>query len=122
MSAVIGWWLMAVGFASGAGMGLLAQDEQWLGGYTSRTRRLVRLGHIALVALGALNVFWPMTEAARTASPPIPIVSGCFIVGGLTMGPVCFLTAWRWACRVLFVVPSTALIIGTLLAGWESLP
>ena len=36
MSAVIGWWLMAVGFASGAGMGLLAQDEQWLGGYTSQ--------------------------------------------------------------------------------------
>ena len=122
MSAAIGWWLMAVGFVSGAGMGLLAQNEQWLGGYASRTRRLVRLGHIALVALGALNVFWPMTDAARTASSLVPIVGGCFIVGGLTMGPVCFLAAWRWSCRVLFVVPATTLILGAMLAGWESLP
>lgn len=122
MSAAIGWWLMAAGFVSGAGMGLLAQDEQWLGGYSSRTRRLVRLGHIALVALGALNVFWPMTEVARTPSSLVPVVSGCFIVGGLTMGPVCFLTAWQWSCRPLFLIPATALIVGAFLAGWESLP
>ncbi len=122
MSAAIGWWLMAAGFASGAGMGLLAQNELWLGGYTSRTRRLVRLGHIALVALGALNVFWPMTAVARTASSLVPMIAGCFIVGGLTMGPVCFLTAWRWSCRPLFIVPATALVVGAVLAGWESLP
>ncbi len=122
MSAVIGWWLMAAGFVSGAVMGLLAQDEQWLGGYSSRTRRLVRLGHIALVALGALNVFWPMTAAAQAASPLVPVVSGCFVAGGLTMGPVCFLTAWRWPCRPLFIIPATALIVGAFLAGWESLP
>ena len=70
---------MAAGFVSGAGMGLLAQDEHWLGGYASRTRRLVRLGHIALVALGSLNIFWPMTEAARTASSLVPFVTGCFL-------------------------------------------
>ena len=42
MSVAIGWWLVAMGFTSGGIMGLLAQREEWLGGYASRTRRLVR--------------------------------------------------------------------------------
>lgn len=122
MFVALGWWLMAAGFITGAVFGILAQNENWLGGYASRTRRLVRLGHIALIALGALNIAWPLTTTAREVSPSGPIIAGCFALGGLTMGPTCFLTSWRWACRVLFVVPSTALIIGALLAGWESLP
>ena len=122
MLAAIGWFLMAAGFVIGAVFGLLAQDENWLGGYSSRTRRLVRLGHIALIALGALNVGWPCTAAAHSGSIVVTIISGCFLLGAMTMGPVCFLTAWRWPCRILFIVPSSALIIGALLAGWESLP
>ena len=59
---------------------------------------------------------------SRLASPLVSVVSGCFLVGGLTMGPVCFLAAWRWSCRILFVVPATTLIVGAMLAGWESLP
>ena len=121
MGVPIGWWLIAIGFCTGGIFGILAQKEDWLGGYASRTRRLARLGHIALIALGALNVFWPLTTTARIA-PHESMIASCFIVGGLTMGPVCFLTAWSWSCRVLFLIPSTALIAGAVLAGWESLP
>ena len=120
MGVTIGWWLIAVGFSTGAVFGILAQREDWLGGYASRTRRLARLGHIALIALGALNVVWPLTTTAN--SPMAPIIASFFVVGGMTMGPVCFLTAWRWSFRILFVIPSTALIFGAVLAGWESLP
>lgn len=122
MLAAMGWFLISTGFVTGAVFGLLAQDERWLGGYASRSRRLARLGHIALIALGALIVGWPCTTAAQSNSIAVAIVSGCFLIGALTMGPVCFVTAWRWSCRVLFIVPSTALIIGALLACWESLP
>ena len=122
MSVTIGWSLISVGFLTGAVFGLLAQSEDWLGGYASRTRRLVRLGHIALIALGALNVVWPLTTTAQNLSSITPWITGCFVVGGLTMGPSCFLSAMYWQCRVLFVIPSTALIVGALLAGWESLP
>lgn len=122
MSVAIGWWLIAIGFALGGIMGLLAQREEWLGGYTSRTRRLVRLGHISLVALGALNVAWPLTTTAHKSSDLVAIIDDCFLVGALTMGPVCFLTAWNWRCRMLFVLPATSLILGAVLAGWESQP
>ena len=89
--------------------------------YASRTRRLLRLGHIALIALGALNVVWPLTTTARDPSSLTPVITGCYVIGGLTMGPVCFLSAHCWRCRSAFIIPSTALIIGALLAGWESL-
>ena len=122
MSVAIGWSLISVGFLTGAVFGLLAQSEDWLGGYGSRTRRLVRLGHIALIALGALNVVWPLTTTAQNLSSITPFITICFVVGGLTMGPSCFLSAMCWRCRAVFIIPSTALIVGALLAGWESLP
>lgn len=122
MSVAVGWGLISIGFMTGALFGILAQNEAWLGGYSSRTRRLVRLGHIALIALGALNVVWPLTTTARDVSRLTPIITNCFMVGGLTMGPICFLSAFRWKCRVAFVIPSTSLIVGALLATWESLP
>lgn len=121
MSVAIGWWLLAAGFISGAVMGLLAQDENWLEGYGSRRRRLVRLGHIALVALGALNIIWPLTATAAE-STQYGLITTCFVIGGVTMGPICFLSAVSWSNRVAFVVPSTALIAGAVLAGWESIP
>ena len=122
MSVAIGWWLISSGFLTGAVFGLLAQNESWLGGYASRTRRLARLGHIALIALGALNVAWPLTTTARDPSLVTSVITCCFVVGGLTMGPVCFLTALSWRCRVAFIIPCMALIAGALLAGWECVP
>lgn len=121
MNVVVGWWLIAAGFSTGALFGLLAQNENWLGGYLHRPRRLARLGHIALIALGALNVVWPLTTTAQKHSTLTSLIALCFALGGLTMGPVCFLTAWRWSCRILFVFPTTVLIVGAVLAGWESL-
>lgn len=120
MSAGIGWSLISAGIVAGAIIGLLAQRDDWLGGYSSRPRRLLRLGHIALVALGGLNVFWPLTEAAREASPLAPVVAVAFAAGGLTMGPVCFLAAAWWQSRILFVIPSASLLAGAMLAAWES--
>lgn len=122
MSVAIGWWLIASGFVTGAVFGLLAQREDWLGGYASRRRRLVRLGHIALIALGALNVVWPLTATASRPSHLTSVITNAFVIGGLTMGPTCFLTALSWRCRAAFIVPSTALIVGAVLAGWESFP
>jgi hypothetical protein len=37
-------------------MGAKFRREDWLGGYGSFARRMVRLGHVALVALGMMNI------------------------------------------------------------------
>jgi hypothetical protein len=43
------WWAwlgVVAGMVSGAVMGLFFHSDQWLGGYGSWPRRILRLGHI----------------------------------------------------------------------------
>jgi hypothetical protein len=116
----VGWWLVLFAFVTGAGMGLFFHRDDFLGGYDAFRRRLVRLGHIALAALGMLNVIfssspWPppttwMGHAASTG----------FAFGGVAMPAVCFLTGWREGCRHLFFIPVLALLLAvifTLIGG-----
>src|SRR5687767_4170000 len=90
-----GWGMVLAAFATGAAIGLFFHREDFWGGYASFRRRIVRLGHIALAALGMMNVLfalcpWPAagTTAGRAAS-------ACFIAGGVSMPVVCFLSGWR---------------------------
>lgn len=48
----VGWGAILCGLSVGAGMGVFFHDESWLGGYASRRRRMLRLGHVALVGTG----------------------------------------------------------------------
>lgn len=57
----VGWVCMCLGIASGLILGLWSFDgplpvPEWLGAYDQTGRRLVRLGHIAFLGLGILNV------------------------------------------------------------------
>jgi hypothetical protein len=104
----VGWWLVLAGFATGALIGLSFHRDDFLGGYHTFQRRLVRLGHIALAALGILNVVyslspWPGGWMGTAASV-------CFVIGGVTMPAVCFLTAWRAGLRHLFALPVVSLV------------
>ena len=69
-----GWWLVLLAFVTGAGLGLFFHRDDFLGGYNSFRRRIVRLGHIALAALGMLNVIfsyspWPLPATAMGIFP-----------------------------------------------------
>jgi hypothetical protein len=110
----VGWWMILAAFVTGGTIGLFFRGENFLGGYTSFRRRIVRLGHIALAALGMLNVLFAIS-VPRADSPETHAASTAFIVGGLSMPAVCFLTGWKEPFRYLFVVPVLALIAGAVL-------
>src|SRR5262249_24111383 len=109
-----GWALILSAFLTGAALGLFFHRDEFLGGDTSFRRRIVRLGHIALAALGVMNVLsrpspWPAASPlAATAA------SACFVIGGVAMPLVCFLTGWRESFRHLFFIPVTALVLAVL--------
>lgn len=105
MNWTAGWWLILAGFVSGAVLGLFFHREGWLGGYGSFRRRMLRLGHIACAALGMLNLI--VAVAGQS--------SVWFVVGGVTMPVVCWLTAWREKCRHLFFLPVLTLVVAVVL-------
>src|SRR5689334_17317074 len=106
-----GWSLILAAFAAGAVTGIFFHREDFLGGYASFRRRLLRLGHVALAALGMINILFAVAPPAG----PHRAASLLLLAGGLTMGPVCYLTAWRAPFRRLFFIPVAALIAAVVL-------
>ena len=106
-----GWSLILAAFAAGAVAGLFFHRDDFLGGYDSFRRRLLRLGHVALAALGMINVLFSVAPPAG----PHRAASLLLVAGGATMGPICYLTAWRAPFRHLFFIPVAALVIAVVL-------
>lgn len=103
------WSLVVLGFASGAVLGLGFADEQFLGGYPTWRRRLLRLGHIACIALGLLQMLYELSPAAHSGGALAGATRAAWILGAVAMPLVCWLAAWRKPLRRLFVVPVLAL-------------
>lgn len=118
---IAGWTCMVAGALSGAAIGLFFHREDWMGGYASLRRRMIRLGHIAFFGLGFLNVLFALSVTAVPLPPSYGrYASMGFAAGALTMPACCFLTAWRAGLRRLFPIPVAAVLLGLggLLGGW----
>ena len=110
-----GWWLILAAFLSGAVIGLGFHREEFLGGYGSFRRRLLRLGHIALAALGMLNVVYGLSPEPNGPAAPAALPGALLLAGAVAMPLVCFLSAWRMPFRRLFFIPVTLLLAAVVL-------
>ncbi len=104
-----GWISILLAFVSGAMLGLFFYRDDFLGGYQSFRRRILRLGHIAQAALGMMNVVAGNSQLQSGMDYPA-LAQWALIVGGISMPLVCFLTAWRSGFRNLFFIPVASLI------------
>ena len=120
VNLVLGWLWILLSFLTGMVIGLFFHKENWLGGYTSLRRRMYRLGHISLAALGAVNILFFFT--ARLLVPGSPLVtlgSFSFIVGAITMPLCCLVMAHAPKAHLVFSIPVISLLtagVVTLLA------
>ena len=115
-----GWLWILIGFVSGFLLGLRFHRDNWMGGYGSFRRRLIRLGHISFIGLGILNILFALSAPRIALSEPwLSVASWALVAGGLTMPLSCILMAWRRDFYPLFVVPviSLALGAGLVVAG-----
>jgi hypothetical protein len=115
---VAGWTLVLLAFLSGALLGLRWHREDFWGGYASFRRRVVRLGHVALAALGLMNVIFSLSPLPTPGTTAARVASICFVAGGVLMPTVCFLTGWRAAWRHVFVLPVLSLIAAVMFTLW----
>ncbi len=114
MNWYFGWAAILAAFLSGAGLGLFFYNEDFLGGYNSFRRRIVRLGHIALAALGMINILFAISPLSAESGLRPAIAEWGFVIGGAGMPAVCFLSAWRPGFRHLFFIPVTALVVAVI--------
>ena len=103
---VFAFILFMCGIVVGAILGLFFYKDDFLGGYSSFRRRIVRLGHISFFGIGILNVlFYLSAKSLSLSSTELNLSSTLFIIAGITMPLVCFLSAYKVYFRHLFFIP-----------------
>ncbi len=115
------WIGFLLGCLSGAAPGLFFHNKDWLGGYASWRRRMIRLAHIAFFGIGMLNLSFALTARALHLEAGLQITSVLLIVGAVAMPLVCYLSAWKTVFRHLFFVPAMSVTVGIGLFVWRML-
>lgn len=111
-----GWFSILAGFFLGLYLGIKFQREDWLGGYSALPRRMVRMAHIAMVALGMLNVQFGQSLHRMELSPWLAgVASWALIAGALLMPASCLWIALGSRRFEIFAAPITCLVAGLLL-------
>lgn len=113
-----GWLWIHLGIVSGMLLGLFFLKPDFLGGYGSPRRRLIRLGHISFIGLGALNVLFTLS-VPEIASREMAIAATALIVAAVSMPLTCAAVAWRQSFFPLFFVPVSSALLATALIAWE---
>lgn len=115
-----GWLGVLAGLLAGAAIGMFFHKDQWLGGYASWRRRMLRLGHIASVMVGILNLLFVFSVGQWFVNVSrLTDISSWLFVAGLVGMPICCYASAAWKpLRYLFPIPATCLIVGTVLLFW----
>jgi len=112
------WAGILLGCVAGAIQGLFFNNDNWLGGYASWRRRLLRLGHISFFGTAFINLAFALSVSALALKSSVMVPSRLFLVGAFGMPLACYLSAFKKPFRHLFPVPVLAIMGGIILFLW----
>ena len=115
----VAWMGLLLGCLAGAIPGLFFHNSDWLGGYGSWQRRMIRLAHIALFGIGFINLSFALTARALGIDAGLEIASVLLVAGAVAMPLVCYLSAWKPVFRHLFFVPAMSVTVGVAQIVWR---
>ena len=115
----IAWICFLIGCISGAIPGLFFYNKNWLGGYASWQRRMIRLAHISFFGIGFINLLFALTARTLDLNTEIKSSSVLLIVGAIAMPAVCYLSAWKPVFRNLFAIPAMSVTFAIALFLWR---
>jgi hypothetical protein len=120
---LVGWTSLAVGIAVGLVMGLWSfdgpmQPPDWIGEYADTSRRLVRLGHIAFIGLGTIDILIER-ELERSSLAPAAraVASWSMVVGNVLLPMTLFAAAANRPVKYFMAVPASAVFLALVLAA-----
>ena len=79
------WVGVLAGCIAGAVTGLFFYRDNWLGGYSSWPRRMIRLGHISFFGIAFINLAFALTLGAVNMEAVPAFSSVLFIITAVTM-------------------------------------
>lgn len=106
------WIGFLAGCISGAVPGLFFHKENWLGGYQSWSRRMIRLAHISFFGIAFINLAFVLSGHILLIDSGIHITSYTLIIGAITMPLVCYMSAVKPFFRHFFFIPVVAIFTG----------
>ncbi len=109
------WIGLCLACLAGMVAGLFFHREDFLGGYGSWARRLMRLGHISLFGLAFVNFIFYATCRFLDLQAGLALVSTLFIIGAVTMPLVCYTAAFYRPVRNLFFIPVLSITGGAVI-------
>jgi hypothetical protein len=115
------WVGILLGCVAGAAQGLFFRRDDWLGGYGSWQRRMMRLGHISFFGLAFVNLTFALTVRTLDIDGSVIWASRLFILGAITMPLLCYVSSFKDAARHLFFIPVLCVIMGTAIVLKEML-
>ena len=113
INLIAAWIGFLLGGVSGAIPGLFFYRFDWLGGYTSWPRRLIRLAHISFFGIGFLNLGMGLTGLLLGITSPVASV--LMLIGAVTMPLLCYASAFRPVFRHLFFIPAGSVMVSIVL-------
>jgi len=128
MNRFIGWTSLVAGIATGLVMGLWSFDGPapvpgWLGDYDDLSRRLARLGHIAFIGLGILNILLSRELTALALGPGARRIAAAAMNVGNVLLPLALLAAAAWhPAKYATAVPALCVFVAMGLAAWGARP
>jgi hypothetical protein len=116
----VGWLSLTFGAGTGLILGLWSFDgplavPAWIGEYGDTSRRLVRLGHIALFGLGILNILLAR-ELPRLSISAQRIASPAMNFGNVFLPLALFAAAAYPPFKYLMSLPALAIFLAMLAA------
>jgi len=126
LSRAIGLTSMLLGAASGLVIGLWSfggplPEPEWIGGYGDLPRRLIRLAHIALFALGMINLMLARQQAGFDLPAPTGrLALGAMNLGNLLMPTLLFATVFLPEAKYLLALPALAVSMALAIAAYGS--
>lgn len=123
---IAAWIGITLGVVSGIVMGLRFHHDDWLGGYTSWPRRMIRLGHISFFGLAFINIAfawtWGLVVRGRPAGGEVGALmepaGWALLAAAMLMPAVCYLAAWRRQWGHMFFFPVVAASVGVGFTLW----
>jgi hypothetical protein len=113
------WIGILAGILAGAVPGLFFYRQDWLGGYASWPRRMIRLGHISFFGIAFINLAFALTQQAVKIETDMTLPSVLFVTAAVAMPLICYLSAFKPVFRHLFFIPVLCVLIGTVHFLWR---